>query len=211
MLGSFEELEKDIEKFQNNVMASSELIESLNDAVEAIRIQTAAVDRVSTEVPSRITETTDSAVKRMGDAVEVAVHRAIDSNQNMADKIIAKDVELQVKLESVPGEMKESLLDHQREITSQNEEYLKNCAGTFEKAQQEYLVQLMDNQASLDACRKQLEEAHTSFIKKAEELDLDALQHSVEQITSDVVKKLNIITIISVIAALAAVASIFIK
>lgn len=116
MLGSFEDLEKDIEKFQNNVMASTELVESLNVTADA-----------------------------------------------------------------------------------------------FDKRQKEYIDQLKDNRAILDACKKQLEEAHASFIKKAEELNLSDLQRGVEMLKVDVSKKLNIVTIISVLAFIAAVAGIFIK
>lgn len=218
MLGSFEDLEKDIEKFHNNVMASSDLVESLNATTEAIKSQTstiaeqtAAVSRVSTDVPEQIASTTKDAIKRM-EASNVDLKSSIlDSTKSMADRIIAKDNELQGKLESVPVEMKASLVQHQQEINAKNDEYLQACSDTFDKRQQEYIDQLKDNRATLDACRKQLEEAHASFIKKAEELDLGELQRSVEMLKADVSKKLNIVTIISVLAFIAAVAGIFIK
>lgn len=206
MLGSFEELEKDIEKFKNNILASSELIESLNATAkviksqsEAIAEQTAVVKHVITEVPQKISESKEELVKQM-----------ISSNEETSERIVKKSTALQEELAALPDKIDKSLIQHLQTITDQNDKYLKECSLTFQRKQEAYIEQLKSNGEFLELCRKQLEESHASFIKKAEELDLDDLKKSVDVMKMDISKKMNFILVISALAVVATVVGVFI-
>lgn len=195
MLGSFEELEQDIEKFKNNVMASSELIESLNDVTDVIKKQTTTLDQ-QTEAVNQVITSVPEKVKR--------------TSTEATEKIIAKNNEIQIILEKLPTEVRKSLEQYKTAVTEANEAYLKECSDVLERKQQEYISQLEKTKTEVEDCKVQIDSAYKGFLQKIQETDLYGIKKSVIDMNQDLSKKVNILIGITAIAVIVAIVGIFI-
>lgn len=195
MLGSFEELEQDIEKFKNNVMASSELIESLNDVTDVIIKQTTTLDQ-QTEAVNQVNISVPEKVEKI--------------STESTEKIVAKNNEIQGILEKLPIEVKESLKQYKIAVAEANEAYLKECSDVLERKQQEYISQLEKTKTELEDCKVQIDSAYKGFLQKIQKTDLYGIKKSVIDMKQDVSKKINILIGITAIAVIVAIIGIFI-
>lgn len=195
MLSNFEELEQDIEKFKNNVMASSELIERLNDVTDVIKKQTITVNQ-QTEAVNKVIISVPEKVEKI--------------STESTEKIVAKNNEIQAILEKLPIEVKESLEQYKIAVTEANEAYLKECSDTLERKQQEYISQLEKTKTELENCKVQIDSTYKGFLQKMQETDLCGIKKSVIDMKQDVSKRINILIGITAIVVIVAIVGIFI-
>ena len=141
MLGSIEELEKEIEQFQNNMMASGEMVTSLKQMLEQIKNQNESFEQKSSALISRID----------------ALPTAIDNANSASNSRIKADVsnELGQAVQSFTNEQNRYL-----QGLEQTYKAIKSAEGKLEVSYEGFLSTLeKTNIANLYEQNQQLKEA----------------------------------------------------
>lgn len=173
MLGNFEDLEKDIDKFHDNVLASGQLIDSLNAVTEALEKQskeitehTYAVKKATSGIPSDIRQSLKEYKSALSDENNEYLKRSVASfseqQQAYINQLLSSQAELEAcrrKLSDAPDQLKQMLRDSITELERKNDEYLKRSVASYSEQQQGYIDQLLINQAQLEACKRELSSA----------------------------------------------------
>ena len=127
MLGSIEELEKDIEQFQQNMAASGEMQMLLKQMLEQIKQQnvefgnqsTALISRVD-NIPSTIENANISSNNRVKNDVVAEIDRAIQSFASEQGKYISILQQTQNEIKSCEDELTEKYTEFNNQLQKTN-------------------------------------------------------------------------------------------
>lgn len=229
MFDNVEDLERQVQEFQNNILASNKLIEDIrlltaavkaqqqsyeqesqeylkavNSYVEAIHQESAGIrDSVASDVSSAM-GSMDQATQR----IELSGSEAIKAFSNNADSVQTSVV---ANVRAVIGETKDAV----NEIKTANESILRAAAERLGEQinanQQQYISQLESTQKSLTVMKDSLNEKYSEFIRQLGNTNVDQLSKATQDMRRSLETKLYLLFAGVGITAILAILALLIK
>ena len=183
MLGTIEELEKEIEEFQNNMAASGELTLLLRQTIDLIKAQNSSFETESgallsklDALPGTIEQENASSNETIRKNVDDAMQRTVDAFSQEQNRYVST-------LEKV-----------ENQISAEQKQYVETLKAV---------------DAKLDKCQGELVSKYEEFLKTLEDTNLANLRAETQMLRSDLNKKTTVLTVISVISVLIGIAGFF--
>lgn len=137
MIGTIEDLEKDIERFQNNIMASGELVTSLRQVTDKINNQNESFNRQADALLSRV-DSVPETIKKANEASNQGIIREI--NEILAERHAAFSAEQKKYIDSLQ-QVDRSIKDAEEKLDKTYSEFSStlekfNISNLYEQNQQ---------------------------------------------------------------------------
>jgi chromosome segregation ATPase len=152
MLGTIEDLERDIEQFRNNVAASNEMYTLLNQMLEQVRQQNTTFDRKSEDLLGRL------------DAIPTALDTANAASNAAVKKDVSAEIDRAISdFASEQTKYLQALEQTQKEVHTYTEQSQKQ-AQSFDEKSAELIVKVASVPEQIKAdTRSSLEEYRSSL------------------------------------------------
>lgn len=221
MLGTIEELNKDIEKFQKNIAASNELYELLDQLIKGVNLQNEqlgkradAVIRQLNNLPVEIKDSNSQSnsdicqgVQRISDSTVASLSEAqqnyIKSIAQLHDEVkqYVSDVEQTTKvIQELPEGIKKD--QHQLNATQQEEieGLLTKAEDNIDEEQKKYISELRKTGNTIDSCQKELKDKYDDFLQTLENTNIAHIHEQNIQLQKTLNQRTTLLTVISLIA-----------
>ena len=218
MFEDIAQMEKEIEEFRNNIVASSELIKGIEDLTEATKKQKEAFDSSSVALVKKL----DACIEQFKADHNSALQTLEDKNAATIDELkqaIATNMEDWLShLESA----KASIESCEATITKNSNEQIKNLSdectriisemqSNFAAQQSAYLTKLEETDKTISSYQSAAEEKYKSFVQRLEATNVDQIFKEVQDLKRSIQTKFAILMAGVGIAIVAAILSIVIK
>lgn len=231
MLGTIEELNQDIDKFQKNIAASNELYDLLNKILLEIKDQNDSFDKQSgalvqqldslpatmekedersnLEIREGVQKQVDAAVKRLTDEQEQylqavsRLQKTIEQYTERADSVMQVMEKVPVIIKSDQAELDSSQQKAISQLLSENEQKLK-------RDQEQYINELDKTRESVNEFQKELEEKYKDFIQTMENTNIAHLHEQNLQLQKSLNSRTTLLIIVSLVAAVFSLLGLFI-
>lgn len=189
MFESVEQLEKEVKDFQKNILASSELIKSLENLIAATKAQKEEFAATSSELISKMDSHTDA----LRESYEEALAKLVNENRILIKELIAKDDEL---LQSV---------------NTNSKTHLANFVETLNTAQQTYIQRIEAADVSIKHCEAEINRKYQEFLIKLESTNVDQMFKLCQDIKKSMDTKLLLLSVGVGASLILIIVSIFIR
>ena len=195
MLGTIEELEKDIEQFQHNIAASEELQMLLRQILEQIKKQNLEFDAQSLAL-----------ISKMDNLPATIENENVASNNSIKNDVA---VEIDRVLQSFAKEQSkylQALGSTKKDI----DKVLMERSVAFSDEQGKYMASLQQTQNELKNSEQLITVKYAEFMEQLQELNISDLHEQNMQIKNEINKRLLILTIVSLISIVVGIVGIII-
>lgn len=207
MFDNIEQLERQVKEFQENILASSALVKSIEELTVAVRKQQE--------------EQSETARKLLDDMEQKRV-----SFQEQAAKILS-DIEEQTR--TIPNsvakenaatveQIRQAIADYDRllhtsleQIKSNNEAIAEKTLKTHTELNKSYIEQLEKTSSVINDMIEQLELRYNQFLERLESTNIDQLFAEVQKMKKSLETKMTLVLTGVGIAVVIAVISLFIR
>lgn len=186
MFENLDELEKEIESLHNNILASNNLLDSLNKLKESI-----VNENENVKVVNKSVQKTEDAIKDATDEINTGVSDSINNALNKQFN----------ELKNTESNIENILVKTTEKIDQQNSEALKNHLDEFVKITSEV-------NSKLENANLNLESKYKDFVDEVEKVNPTLLHEKMNQIEKNVNLKITIAIVISAITAIISIVGI---
>ncbi|MDO4472425.1 MAG: hypothetical protein Q4C17_04595 [Bacillota bacterium] len=194
------QMEKEIETFRKNVVASSELVEGIAGLTEATRQHKESYSAATTELLKKV----DACIAAIKADYESAL-RTLSSNndtaisnlqQNMAAEQQARMAELQqikTALESCQAETTKKTDEQIRQLTSDCERLIAEMKTTLSAQQTAYAEKLQQTEEVIRGYQSEAEKKYNEFVNRLESTNVDQIFKEVQDLKQSIQTKFMIL------------------
>jgi len=123
MFESIEQLEKEVKDFQKNILASSELIKSIESLITATNAQKEDFSATSSELVSKM----DSHTEALRKSYEEALAKLVKENRSLIKELIVRGDELLQEMKAIPSDVEKRNSALSVEIQAEKEAFFARC------------------------------------------------------------------------------------
>lgn len=193
MFDSVEQLEKEVQDFRSNILASSELIKSIEVLVAAVKAQEDDFAAKSKALATKMDSHTDG----MKEDYKEALSELIKENNKLLDEISIRGEAILRDMQSVPKEIDQRNDTLSKELKSHSEEVQSQCKSLIAQFQEiadafstrcTELLQSMDssNNAHLNSVIEVTRSSQQEYIQK-----LETTEASIHNCENEIKNKYN--------------------
>jgi len=218
MFDDIQALEKEIEEFRHNILATQEFVSSVDKMIIAMKDQSKDYSKSYEEVLGKLqyyaeTQKAESGAllvelaNKNDTFISDAVSKLNETQQeliagasNMIDTIKAQNEELSKKYEEVLDNQKANAEKHRSEsevqlleLEKKNEAIITEAVAQIKAAQKEYIARLDDVETSIKKSADELTSKYQQFVEKLESTNLDQIYSSVQDMKKSINIKLAIL------------------
>lgn len=172
MFDNVDQLEQEIIEFQKNILASSELIKSIENLIAVTKEQQKLFALKSSDMESKIGLFT----KSLQSSYDEALVKLESENSILLKKFIAKEEELV------------------QSLSINNQKFLSEVAQTITSTQQEYTQRIETAESSVRHCEQELNRKYESFLSKLESTNIDQMHKTCQNIERSLKMKFLVVS-----------------
>ena len=222
MLKSFEDLAKDVEAFHNNVLASNELTQTLENAARQLKLSSDSFEEQSQglsqklrQVPAQIDAKNAAQAEEIRTSVLNEMSRTVKSIDQAQEKYAEKLDATQEALNKTTQDFEEKLNGVCKDLGDTNAASLDAMKASFEEElhkmeqemQEEYgkfndKLQTMTDQ--LDQSRKALSDKYEEFLRKMDDINAAGIYDRVGRLEQKADSQKTLIIVMGILSILAA-------
>jgi hypothetical protein len=202
MLESIEQLEKEIDTFHHNVVASNELNKLISTLIEQIKKQKEEFSHSSTELLERISTSTITIQehnKQSIDELILTIHSQTSDFSVQSNHVIEQLKEVPATTEQKNETLRDHVTSSVRElerlinsipdqVKSANSIVMGEELAKFKTEQDRYISELVKVEETVSAYKTELEMKHSAFLSKLESTNIDQI-NKLAQETKDEMNK----------------------
>lgn len=194
------QMEKEIETFRKNVVASSQLVEGIAELTEATKKHKEAYSAATAELLKKV----DACIAEIKADHETAL-RTLSSNndtaisalqQNMSAEQQARMAELQqikVALENCQTETGKKTDEQIRQLTSECERLISEMKTTLSAQQTAYAEKLQQTEQVIRGYQSEAEKKYNEFVNRLESTNVDQIFKEVQDLKQSIQTKFMIL------------------
>lgn len=220
MLGTIEDLNKDIEKFQKNIAASNELYELLDQLIKGVNLQNEelgnradAVIRQLNSLPGEIKDSNSQSnadirqgIQKISDSTVASLSKAQQDYINSIAQLHNEVKQYVLNVEEVTRNIQElpeviNKDHHQLNVTQQEEigRLLTKAEDNIDEEQTKYISELQKTRNTIDGCQKELKGTYDDFLQTLENTNIAHIHEQNLQLQKTLNKRTTLLTVISLI------------
>ena len=238
MLETIEELEKEIDEFQNNIAASGEMVLALKQMIEQIKQQNSEFDMQSKALlsrldtlPANIENTTIANNERIRSDVASELNKSLQAFSDEQGKYIISLQGVQKTIQEFSDQGKSfreqtnEMNENMNSALSDLNEKIQNTTNLLKKdidvsvsernkeviiAQEKYIKEIDGANVSMKKCEEALDSKYKDFLSVLEKMNISNIYEQNIQLKEELRKKTTILTVISAVSILIGVVGLFI-
>ena len=211
MFDNIGELEKQVEEFQQNILASNNLINALGEITATIK----AHQNSLTEESTKLLDTLQSQISFFDTTSSQLLSSLEKNNDSNNNKLVASIGDLEKSITDEISHLQkqgQSTIDNAvKTLSSTNEQCLTNISNEFNHNHEEYVQKLMQFSKAVEEMKSELEQKYGAFIKELHETNLDQVSKDVQSLKKEVNSKFTLAYIGIVISVIASILSIVLR
>lgn len=231
MLGTIEDLNNDIEKFQNNIVASNELCDLLKKIADEVTEQSKTfsekanvlISRLN-DVPGNIEHANDKSNAKIKEDVQEELNKEISEfkaeekkyidevaqTQSMLREYITRVEIATTKTEGIPREISEGQLKLNNDQREAIQKIFSSTELHLAEEQKKYINQLAETRDAVGAFRVGLEEKYQNFVENLANTNIARLQEQNIALQNSLNKKSILLAVMVVISIVLSVVGLFV-
>jgi chromosome segregation ATPase len=225
MFESIEQLEKEVKDFQKNILASSELIKSIESLITATKAQKEDFSATSSELASKM----DSHTEALRKSYEEALAKLVKENRSLIKELIVRGDELLQEMKAIPSDVQKRNSALSVEIQAEKEAFFARCdellqsvstnskthhanvVETLNTAQQAYIQSIEEADVSIKNCEAEINRKYKDFLIKLESTNVDQMFKMCQDIKKSMDTKLLLLSVGVGASLILMIVSIFIR
>lgn len=225
MFTDIEQLEKEIQAFKKNILASNELIQTIEAVVAAAKKQnsdyqtatTALQDKMDTHADGLKKLSEDTIAQMLAESKKTANEVQGIANTTVADMSAANKTLLADTVEQLKAAQKvyidalETVKVALSETTVERGKQLDEATEALKTAQKEYFDRLAQIETAITATKEELDNKYKAFLEKLESTNMDQIFKVCQEMKKSIEAKLLLLTGGVGIAIILMIVSFFIK
>lgn len=225
MFTDIEQLEKEIQAFKKNILASNELIQTIEAVVAAAKKQnsdyqtatTALQDKMDTHADGLKKLSEDTIAQMLAESKKTANEVQGIANTTVADMSAANKTLLADTVEQLKAAQKvyidalETVKVALSETTAERGKQLDEATEALKTAQKEYFDRLAQIETAITATKEELDNKYKAFLEKLESTNMDQIFKVCQEMKKSIEAKLLLLTGGVGIAIILMIVSFFIK
>lgn len=200
MFENIEQLEKQVEEFQQNILSSTEFLKGIENLTTIIKKQQIDFDTNSKELLKEMEENNKRLEESLSEHIAVEFEKLGKNNETLVSN-------LKQSIKEYEGKMSKLLDDANRK----NVELSEKTILEIKDINQQYAEKLETESQLIKEMTGQLENKYELFVKKLESTNVDQLFVSFQDMKKSLETKMLIIIVGVVISIITVIFSIFIK
>jgi hypothetical protein len=197
---NIEQLEKQVEEFQQNILSSTEFLKGIENLTTIIKKQQIDFDTNSKELLKEMEENNKRLEESLSEHIAVEFEKLGKNNETLVSN-------LKQSIKEYEGKMSKLLDDANRK----NVELSEKTILEIKDINQQYAEKLETESQLIKEMTGQLENKYELFVKKLESTNVDQLFVSFQDMKKSLETKMLIIIVGVVISIITVIFSIFIK
>lgn len=225
MFTDIEQLEKEIQAFKKNILASNELIQTIEAVVAAAKKQnadyqaatTALQDKMDTHTEGLKKLSEDTIAQMLAESKKTASEVQGIANTTIADMSAANKTLLADTVEQLKAAQKvyidalEAVKVALSETTTERGKQLEEATEALKTAQKDYYDRLAQIETAITATKDELDKKYKAFLEKLESTNMDQIFKVCQEMKKSIETKLLLLTGGVGIAIILMIVSFFIK
>ena len=218
MFEDITQMEKEIETFRNNIIASSELIEGIADLTEATKSQKNSLEKSTQSLISKL----DDCIKQFKVDHDESLHTLSSNNSAEIEKMqqtIASDMQkwissIELIKEAIQSNEDTTIKKNNEQIKSfesESERIIEDMKSAISTLQGIYIDNLKQTENAIHTYQNDAESKYNSFVQRMETTNVDQIYKEVQELKKSVQTKFTMEMVGIGVAIVAAILSIIIK
>jgi len=207
MFENIEQLEKEVEEFQQNILTSAEFIKKMDGIIATVTAQERSYTARSSELTSKIDSYADTIHASQAEALIKLITEFKKSVSELIEVANTVNSSLQAQSEAFTSRYEDFL----HSMSELNQTQLSHTAELISTSQKEYLRRIEETDVSIKHCESELIRKYEDFLAKLESTNVDQMFKVCQEIKKSMDTKILILSIGLGASILLMVVSLFIR
>ena len=196
MVGTIEDLEKEIDQFQKNMMASGEVVKLLNQMVEGVKQQNDSFNTQAQSLllkienlPSVIERENETSNQKIKNDVSTEIGKTVQDFRteqtrylDSVDKFNTQVQSMLIKVENLPNTIERENEASNQKIKNNVSSELGKIIQDFKTEQARYLESAEKSQRAIEDAERKLDKSYRDFIDNIERMNISNLYDEYTQL-----------------------------
>lgn len=224
MVGTIEDLEKEIDQFQKNMMASGEVVKLLNQMVEGVKQQNDSFNTQAQSLllkienlPSVIERENETSNQKIKNDVSTELGKTVQDFKieqtrylESVDKFNTQAQSLLIKVENLPSTIERENEASNQKIKNDVSSELGKIIQDFKTEQARYLESAEKSQRAIEDAERKLDKSYRDFIDNIERMNISNLYDEYTQLKKTVNVRTTILMVISLVSVVVGIVGLII-
>ncbi len=224
MVGTIEDLEKEIDQFQKNMMASGEVVKLLNQMVEGVKQQNDSFNTQAQSLllkienlPSVIERENETCNQKIKNDVSTELGKTVQDFKieqtrylESVDKFNTQVQSLLIKVENLPSTIERENEASNQKIKNDVSSELGKIIQDFKTEQARYLESAEKSQRAIEDAERKLDKSYRDFIDNIERMNISNLYDEYTQLNKSVNVRTTILVVISLVSVVVGIVGLII-
>ena len=207
MFDNIEQLEKEIQEFRQNILASAGLIKSLDEIAAAVRKQQDEFGSSSTALLEKL-EQSRTELKSQADTILAQIEAYTKS---VPESVTTANADLIKQMQDTVAGYEQTLKSTVEQLKADNEAISEDTLKKYGEMNEAHIKQLEDTAAQMTEMVSKLETKYNQFLERLEATNVDSLFAEVQKMKKSLETKMLIILGGVGVTAVIALISLFIR
>lgn len=224
MVGTIEDLEKEIDQFQKNMMASGEVVKLLNQMVEGVKQQNDSFNTQAQSLllkienlPSVIERENETSNQKIKNDVSTEIGKTVQDFRteqtrylDSVDKFNTQVQSMLIKVENLPNTIERENEASNQKIKNNVSSELGKIIQDFKTEQARYLESAEKSQRAIEDAERKLDKSYRDFIDNIERMNISNLYDEYTQLKKTVNVRTTILMVISLVSVVVGIVGLII-
>lgn len=224
MVGTIEDLEKEIDQFQKNMMASGEVVKLLNQMVEGVKQQNDSFNTQAQSLllkienlPSVIERENETSNQKIKNDVSTEIGKTVQDFRteqtrylDSVDKFNTQVQSMLIKVENLPNTIERENEASNQKIKNDVSSELGKIIQDFKTEQARYLESAEKSQRAIEDAERKLDKSYRDFIDNIERMNISNLYDEYTQLKKTVNVRTTILMVISLVSVVVGIVGLII-
>lgn len=224
MVGTIEDLEKEIDQFQKNMMASGEVVKLLNQMVEGVKQQNDSFNTQAQSLllkienlPTVIERENETSNQKIKNDVSTEIGKTVQDFRteqtrylDSVDKFNTQVQSMLIKVENLPNTIERENEASNQKIKNDVSSELGKIIQDFKTEQARYLESAEKSQRAIEDAERKLDKSYRDFIDNIERMNISNLYDEYTQLKKTVNVRTTILMVISLVSVVVGIVGLII-
>lgn len=224
MVGTIEDLEKEIDQFQKNMMASGEVVKLLTQMVEGVKQQNDSFNTQAQSLllkienlPSVIERENETSNQKIKNDVSTELGKTVQDFKieqtrylESVDKFNTQVQSMLIKVENLPSTIERENEASNQKIKNDVSSELGKIIQDFKTEQARYLESAEKSQRAIEDAERKLDKSYRDFIDNIERMNISNLYDEYTQLNKSVNVRTTILVVISLVSVVVGIVGLII-
>lgn len=207
MFDNIEQLEKQVKSFQENILASSELLKGIDELIVALKAQQSSYQVSASELLTKMAAYSDG-VKKSAEELSTDVAKTV---QGIPFEVEKKNSLLINELRKCVEELENATREAVQKLSSDNCSQIYEAVCKISEAQKAYVYKLVELDDSIKKSSSELSIRYQDFLKRLESTNVDQLFKTCQGMKKSIEKRLFVLMVGVGFTAVLVAISLFVK